>query len=486
MKITGILFVICIFPSLLRAQDSTTVSAEQRAAFKRNQHALDMNHSGIGISFYRPALGDMTKFEKPWFDINILSDLFEFKFGLGQCSVRGSIPFGYTGTQSVNNKQFGYHFYAGMNIPINFLTIGSQSSPYKSFRGHPVIAAGMGMFNLTNQDKPARSHTARIWYLGINPGYRIRMPFGSIEANLNLRLGMTTGDESEYFKGVGVYPSITFRVDALKWRYNPEMVTVKASQTSISNVQSTTVHTGTSYTSTQRIDHYTTYTSGDVHVTNFDMGIQDIGPHFGIGPKVSFMSPKRSSHIPLSNLFGIVLEGRGGPMDFGVCLEGGRIGHGGELKVKDEDEGKYYRKLDRNTETGQGELTTINLFTQIGFDISPAFLVPFGIAYDKGNATSFLSATAGFNFGAHFSFGQQFLDPADEKVYADKIIDNEGKAKDKFIDPSAAKSGYLGGFYFSVQVGAVAFKVTNYRYYGAPFASTTMYSVAYRFPLKRR
>ena len=198
------------------------------------------------------------------------------------------------------------------------------------------------------------------------------------------------------------------------------------------------------------------------------------------------MSPKRSPYIPTSFLIGAVCEARSGFFDLGITLESGKIGHGGKLIIKDEEDHTYRKKLDRNETSGLGTLNTVNFYSQIGIDISPIFLIPFGITYDKGEATSFLSVTSGFNLGGHFSWGQQFIQASDRAVYDQLLEENNQDAKEKFIDPGKLKSGFLGGFYLSVQIGATSFKVTNYRYYGAPFASTTMYSVAYRFPLVKK
>lgn len=462
-------------------------SREEHKEYRINQHKLDMNQGGVGVSFYKPSLGSIVTSQKPWTEISLLSDIVEFRLGVGQVDVNGTIPYGYTGTLNVSSRQFGYHFYTGINYPLPFLTLGAQHSPSKVFRGHITLAGGFGYFNMTDSTMYSQKRTAQIGYLGICPGYRIRFPYGSIEANLHMNLGLSTGSQKDYFGGSGIYPSITLRIDALKWKYDPSIVTVQGAAAAVSNVKSETKYTGSGTESGTRVDYYTTTTTGDVHVSNFNVGIQDIGPHMGFGPKFSYMSPKRSPYIPLSRMLGVVFEGRGGPYDFGVTLEGGRVGHGGELIVKDEDEHKYRRKLDKRTTTGQGEISTINLYTQIGFDISPAFLVPFGIVIDKGEATSFFSITAGLNFGMHLSFGQEFLDPVASRAdYDAKLAADGGESKEKFIDPSKAKSGYLGGGYISAQVGALNFKITNYRYYGAPFASTTMLSLAYRFPFLTR
>ena len=474
--------VLCILP----LSACLSLSAQSDSDFRRNQYQLDKNHSGMGVTFYRPALGPITRTPNPWVDVNILADIFEIRIGVGKVDARGSVPSGFSYTESVNDHYFGSNVYFGANVPLNFLNFGAQNSALKVFRGHPVVSGGFGWYQLINTATWRDKKDAEIIYLGMAPGYRIRFPFGSIEGTLNMRLGMRTGAEENRFKGFGVYPAVTVRLDALKWLYDTHLVNVPATQMSISNVQTTERRIGTRYEGYNEIDVYERTTTADVSVSAITIGVQDIGPHIGIGPKISFMNPKRSPYIPTSRMVGIVAEGRGGPLSLGVTLEGGRIGMGGKLLKNDADDHKFRKKLDRDDTTGLAEISTVNIYTQVGFDISPLFLLPFGIGIDKGSSTSFLSVIAGFNFGAHLSFNPQYLHPAAAQAKYDAIIENDqGQTNEKYLDPKAAKSGYLGGFFIAVEAGACSFKITNYRYYGAPFASTTMMSVAYRFPLKK-
>lgn len=467
------------------AQDSL-VTEKMRKEFRKNQYEMDLNHGGMGLSIFKPDLGKIVSYDQPWIGVNILSDIFEFKIGFGHTHVAGVIDYDLGYTETIDTREFGYQLAAGVNIPLNFLTFGAQHSPFKVFRGHPTINMEMGAFMMRNYSNYQNSAQNKIYYLGINPGYRIRIPQGSIELALNTRLGLTTGDEPDYYQGFGFYPSITFRLDALKWKYNPSMVSVPAGMATVTNVNTTTVYNGTRYNSDgSRVSYYTEYTTADVNVTSFNAGIQDIGPHFGIGPKVSAMNPRRTPYIPQSLLVGVVAEGRGGPIDFGLTLEGGRVGHGSELESKS-DPGKYRKKLDKGETFGMGHVSTINMHLNIGMDISPLFLVPFGIVVDKGNATSFLTATAGVICGGHYTWDQEFIDPTISSYYQDEVNKDAGVSKRKFLDPSVVGPGFLGGYYFSVQVGAMSFKVTNYRYFGAPFASNTMVGLAYRFPINNK
>jgi hypothetical protein len=433
---------------------------------------------------YRPGLGSIVTHENPWLGVNILSDVFEVKFGFGKAQVRGEIPYGFSFTEFVDTEEFGTQFSVGVNFPLNILTLGAQKSPLMIFRGHPTLAYEMGTFRFHNVNKYFGDPQSSIYYLGLNPGYRLKLPYGSVEFNFNMRLGLTTG-EDDYHKGVGVYPSVTFRLDALKWKYNPKMVSVVASQTTLSNVQTKTKRTGTRYNSDgSRVEYYTKTTTATVSVKRMNVGVQDIGPHIGLGPKLTLMNPRRTPFSNPSYLAGITLEGRGGPFDYGLTLEGGRVGHGSELESKDVDEGKYRKKLDKRETFGTGSINTVNFYLSLGIDISPIFLVPLGISMDKGDATSFLSVTSGFLLGAHGSWGQTFNNAFSNQTFDQILQQDQHNTDEKFLDPRAAGGGFLSGFYIATQVGAVSFRITNYRYYGAPFASNTLLSLAYRFPLK--
>lgn len=478
---TALLFITCLCFVDAYTQE---VTPEMKKKYEANQLELDKNHGGIGIMLYRPGLGDIVSIDRPWVGINVLSDVFEVKLGFGRTHVNGTIPYGFSFTEDIDTREFGAQFAVGGNVPIPWFTFGAQKSPGKVFRGHPVLGVELGTFRFHNLNRYTGDAQTSIWYLGVNPGYRVRVPFGSVEFNLNTRLGMTLGDNTDYYKGLGIYPSLTFRIDAMKWKFSPDMVSVPAAQTTLSNVKSTTRRTGTRYRADgSSVAYYSTYTTADVNVQSMNVGVQDIGPHIGIGPKFSWMNPRRTPFAPSSFLVGAVAEGRGGPIDAGLTFEGGVVGHGSELDTKGSEPNEFRRKLEKGETFGMGRVNTVNFFANVGFDISPFFLMPLGITMDKGDATSFLSAQAGLIFGGHVTWNQRFEDPSAAQVYDQIVANDEGINKPKFLDPREIGPGYLGGFYFSVQVGAMGFKLTNYRYYGAPFASNTLLSIAWRVPL---
>jgi len=461
---------------------------ENKEAYRSNQYKLDQKYGGIGLTFTKPNFGKGIEIPNRWYGANVQSDFLEFEFLVGETNKIQPLP-------TENNLEyplgdygsdFGYLLSGGANFPINFLNFGAYQNPMRILRGHPTLGTNLGFGTFKRADQ--FSGRSRVYYWGLKAGYRLRFPLVSIEFNLNARLGWSTAPDAtssldlKFYRGTGISPSITIRFDALKGIFNPRMVAASVQSATVSNIDSKTERTGTRYVGNTRYETYTTTTTGTVNVTSGNIGIQDIGAHFGIGPKISFMNPIRSNYIQPSFLFGLEASGRKNVLDYGLTIEGGRVGHGSVLEFKGVAEPR--RKLNKKESDPVGRLNTVNLYGSFGFDISPAFFVPFGIAIDKGESTSFFSATAGLNLGVHVPFGQEF-DDSTSTAYFEQLYEDEKETgvKEKHINPAVTDIGLLAGFYFSVQVGAASFKVTNHRYYGAPFASTTMMSIAWRFPV---
>jgi len=483
MKQYVISLCILFVTVLCSSAQNTEPTTQQESNFSANQGDIDKSYGAIGPLIHSPAFGKNID-AKLWHGVSIISDYFEIQFSVGEnnkLAKRDQV----ISANNMFSKDYGYQFYLGGSLPINRLTFGATKSPTNVFRGHPVLNGGIGVYRMRDSSIHFNEAKHNLFYLGLNPGYRLKFPLVSIEFNLNVRLGFGTLEAKEYYRSVGISPSVTLRFDALKWFFDPSMVKVNSQRANVSNVQSKTTKTGTRYSQDgSKVEYYTSQSTADISVTSGSIGFQDIGPHIGIGPKVTFMSNRLEPYIPTSNLFGLVVEGRANVLDFGLTLEGGKVGHGSELMAKDVTEGKYRKRLNKKESFGKGTLSTINLYTNFGFDVSSVFLgLLTGVAADKEDVTSFLGISAGFILGGHLSSNQTFIDPAVEDTYEQLVIEDEGRAKEKFINPSAAGPGFLGGFYLSVQVGALNFKVENLRYYGAPFASTRMYSIAYRIPL---
>ncbi len=474
---------MCLWIGVLLGQtDSTNIKKEWRQIRRKTQFDLDCNHAGAGLSFSQPRLAYGMTTEKPWLGVDILADVIHLKFGTGECVIPAKE---YVPTRNMFVSQSS----AGFLYPINFLNFGNQYAYASVFRGHPVMGVDLGMYSFRNTYTYDSKPSERIYYLGVNPGYRLRLPYVSVDFNLNMYMGFKVGSKTDNLRSFGFSPTVTLRLDALKWKYDPDLVKVNGTFSSIQNLKQ-----GPTRIVDSNFDHetgvltteYETEYTYDVKVQSMSFGVQDIGEHIGIGPKFSFMNTRRTPFIPQSYLLGIVAEGRGSMADLGFTLEGGKIGHGGKLEVKSENEGTFRKKLQKSFDDGLGHVNTVNLYMHFGLDVSPLILGLMGVNVDKGDATSFFSMTAGFITGAHVTSNQSFVDPSDRAYYDMLLANNQKGVKEKFIDPSQVGPGFLGGYYFSFQVGAMAVKITNYRYYGAPFASNTMIAMAYRIPLDSR
>jgi hypothetical protein len=484
-----LLFLLVQFTAIHLFAQNDTPTDEQKEAYRKNQFKIDKNHGGIGVSFFRPRFGEGVQVNQPWVGVNVLADFFEVKFGTGKVQkIKYLDPLeleGFTTPQESNyGTDHGYMLSLGASVPLTFLAFGSQKDYKTVFRGHPILGIGSGLYGLKDSTKFAQREYDNIWFFYLTPGYRIRLPYLSVDVNFEMWGGMRFGNTSDFYKPFGFYPSITLRADALKGLLNPRMVSVNYTQTTVTNYQSnTTKSTSYSRDGRYKTTRYTTTTTGTVNVTSGQMGIQDVGPIGGVGAKYMWTPVARRPYMNAGRMFGINAYTRAGPLDVGVNFEGGRIGHGSELEAKN-DEGKYRRKVKRNNTAGVGSISMGTAYINIGMDISSLFLLPFGVAMDKGDATSFLSASAGMIFGGHVAFNQEFDNPLTAQTYYTQELEQHPEVKPKFIDPAQHEAtGFLTGFYFSLHVGALNFTVQNNRYYGAPFASGTMFGLAYRYPI---
>lgn len=449
---------------------------KQRRKFEND---LDKQHGGIGVSAYVPNFGKNIK-SGVWMEASLLTDLLELRLGYGKINVIG---YGKKRTAEyqnlpLNDSMYGVNMYIGGSLPLKFLDFGYQKSWINVFRGHPIIDFGVGYRGFSSYKDYRKLATNHLIYAGVAPGYRIRFPLGSLDLKFNMEFTYGSGISKDYFGWFTFFPSLTLRLDALKMYYNPKSVTIHGTQTSVKNYKSTSYYVG---------NYRYTYSTYDLVTTPISMGISDIGVHIGIGPKISFMAPRNEQYIPTSIMLGVVAQGRAAFLDFGLTLEGGKIGHGGKLKSKSKDKAPFYKRvLDKSFQDGQGTMNTFNFYSQIGFDLTSTIASLGGISISKGGATSFFSFSAGVNVGGHYTWNQKFIDPNDAAIYDQRIIENNGKAREKYVDPRQVGIGYLGGWYINAEIGALSFKFTNLRYFGAPFASSNTLSIAYRFPIYRR
>lgn len=441
--------------------------------YKKNQAKLDNLHSGIGIEFIKPRLGNHVSIEKPWMGVNILSDIFEFKLAYGKMQLadyaEAEIPSFINGREAL-----GRLMSFGVSIPVSALGLGAQRNQLLTFRAHPIINISLGEYKFNEYQW---NYSSPLYFISFSPGYRLRFPMMSIDYSINASIGVNTGDKPGDYNWWVIAPTLTLRFDGLKQTLDPAIVYVPATQYTLENART--------YTQSEIIRDYrsggadklrtTSYSSADVKVKNISVGLQDIGPFLGVGPRVNVTNIFSTTYTEPTFLTGLAIHYRQGLWMTGLNLEGGKTGHASALQ-KDGDE--FKRKVDKDENFGSGTLQVFNGFADAGFDIAPFIASMLGvIREDDGKATTFSALTFGFSLGYSLVSDQSFKIP-DNSSYYDLLDDPSF-----FNDPRQSSSGVLSGFFLGAEVGAVSFRVQGYKFRKAPLANKTMYSMIYRIPL---
>lgn len=452
--------------------------AYSQSDYSKNQKKLDLNHTGIGFELIRPNFGPRIMVEKNWVGFNFLADVLDARFSFGEVLLSEPV-LGFTDNKPApvyaGRYSYGANYYIGALFPFSNLRAGNQVSSLNMKRIHPVLGVGFG--GTTFKQQSNLNLKDAFYYMGVNLGVRLRLPVITIEPNINFNLGIQTGENNDAFKYYSVMPSVIFRFEGRKQYLDPSLVSVPSQQVSVSNYRSTTTErTYTRYDGT-RMKETTTYSSADVKVTSGTVGIQDIGPFAGIGFKYSMNGLRKSDYLPRGQLLGGVIHAKGGPLYMGFTMEGGRIGHGSEIRNPD----KWFKKVDRNEDYAPGTYNNFQTYFDLGMDISPALLAVLGMVREETNATSYSSVIAGYSFGFAAVFNQRF----DNETSALNEL-NTINERTKFNDPTMAKSGYVGGWFLGIEIGVLSFKAQGFKYRNAPLANNTFYSLAYRIPIKGR
>ncbi len=480
MQKTTILFVLIfglLFP--LRAQMSNK-------EIRRKQWLGDLSASGIGIEFYNPKFGELMTSESRWVGANMLFGPFTFGIGQGSISTFEPINEFMPGPQPLipTGELRANKIYIGTSIPLSILTVGQYRSYNNSFRGHPIINMTFGgyrIFENANATKPKVTTS----YFNVAPGYRLRLPYMSVDFNLNMRINVLRDGEFKEFqkKGLSFYPQLTLRWEGLLDRFNPTFQTVNAAQVSTSNhrTETTTRNEGN-----YRVTRTTTYY--DVTVTPTTVTVTDIGKYSGFGVKYGRNGVRTQNYMGSSNLFGAQFMYRKANFLFGFNLEGGRVGHGTSLEKGGKgtiEEGKGYSRRVRRGETeGIGSFSVFNMMLDFGVNINNLLLAAGGTAVEYNEATSFLAFNVGYSFGLGLVGGQRFLNPDQSNAYYDQL-----NAQNQFLyqrdntyfeDPREAKWGRVGGLFVSCDIGHASLRMQWYRYRRAPLANGLVFSLTWR------
>lgn len=447
------------------------IDKDLRKQRRKEQRNADITISGIGFELSKPKIGPASVFNKTWKGVNILYTFLEF--GVSHGEINFDPGYGY-GSYYADKTYYGRRYYLGFNIPISGLGIGTYKNYNRVFRIHPTLQIAFGSYAIWKRANKRDKTTSP--YFAMSPGVRLRLPYCSFDVRLNASVhALSNGDLEDYFKIFSTYPSFVLRFDGLYQFFNPKGVSVNATSYQIKDISSQT-QSHTTYRGNQKVTVETTTSSMTVSSQAKKVVLDDIGPYFGIGPRYTFSLPYIREYSNTGGMFGVGMHGRASSFLFGLNMEGGRIGHASTFK-RDADKNKF-KLIDKTQDYGRGSLKTFNMFFDVGIDLTAGAMAMLGTVVEENKATGFFSLNGGYSFGFSIISGQRFDNDSTALLEYSQLKD-----PDKRTDPRESKSGYLGGFFLGVDVGAVNFRIQAYRFRGAPLASQTFYSVTYRLPL---
>lgn len=455
--------------------------------FKQVQNKLDKAHSGIGLSFTRVNLGKRIKSDQNWIGFNMYTDALEAKLDFGRVLLSEPDPFSSIGESLgepifYNRYTTGFNFYIGGNFAISQLGLGSQNSFWKVKRFHPNFTIGMGSFNFRQENQ--WNIKDGFHYIGAGFSARIRLPLISVEPFINWNIGIQTGDNFDAFRYHCINTGLIFRLDGLKQLLNPSLISVNATTVSVKNIESNS-YTTTSYdvVNGSRVKTTTkhTTTTANYNVSESKVGIQAIDPLAGFTLRFGMNSIKTGTYIPRGFFGGIGFHGRNGPGYIGVNIDYGRIGHGSRMQELDK---KTNKKVDRKVRTSMGSFNSFMMIADIGYDVSPMILGLLGtVREDDGSNTSFASMILGYSFGFHTVGKQAYDEIFGAGAITNYLNNNPDLERSYQTDPAMSKGGYLGGFFFAVEIGVVELRVQGLRFAKAPLANNRYFSLSYSIPI---
>lgn len=473
MRLITFLIAVCLcMPQTLSAQ---MTSKEIRKA----QWKGDMTNSGVGLTFYKPKFTDELNPIGQWQGINLLFGVFHIGIEQGYLYQSQVSPI-------ANKESRASNFYLGASLPLPFLTLGKYRSYNNSFRMHPIAN-----FNLSRlRSYKNEEIDVKLFALQGSLGYRVRMPFMSLDVTMNIHQGLIMPNQnSDNYAQFAFYPMLTVRWDGLMDKFKPTFRSVDAVQTKSSV-------TGQSRTTTnERIngaDYRVTRTTTSYQVTStpVTVAILDIGKYKGIGPKLAVNGFRSLAFRDNTMLVGIQGLYRYNAVVLGGTIEAGKIGHGSVLEERKNkgtaSEGNnFYRRLDRSKNQGMGSYTAANVMVDFGFDFSSLKYGLFGLQVADNDATPYTSLSVGYSFGLNMMFNQQFVNASSSESYYENLNTQNQLSYQRdntyFEDPRSAKFGLMGGWFLSCDIGHASLRMQWYKYRRAPLANGLLFSVAWRF-----
>lgn len=468
--------ILC-FSKIYAQQNNEPLSALEeeklKAAFKKEQRDLAYSISGVGLEFGNPGLGKDVSIDRNWLGVNILHSVFVAGYSQGKVSTNYTEKTDFMPAYIQSGVLNGRKFYIGLNFPLNVGTFGRYISYKNVFRGHPFIQTTVGSTTFTAD---AYNKKTRLYDLTFTPGYRLRIPYASIDFMVEGRVNLKNGMYEDGFQTFTWNPKVVARIDGLLERMNHRSVSVSATQFSTTYNGSTTRRNsydnsdGSRTYVTTRTDNYTT-TSSPTRVS-----LIDIGRYVGLGARVSTNGINTDYYSNQGFLYGANLMMRKSKFLMGLNAEMGTIGHGSITTGQADDKNAKRRKLNRTVADARGTFSTFNIMADLGVDFNSLIMGLGGLAVNENNATPFVSTNFGYSFGYSFLGNQQFTNEATAQQFV-----NRQNEQSKYTNATLNKSGFVRAWFFGTDVGVTSFRVSWYRYRNAPLANNITMSFAWRF-----
>ncbi|MCR9171297.1 MAG: hypothetical protein NXI10_02310 [bacterium] len=453
---------------------------------KKELRELAFAHTGMGITTTFPRFGDAIQNEEPWRAFNINYGYFDLNVGFCRANFISSAvsqdaqPGGFDITVEGFNPyetRYGRWWSFGSQVPISDWGLGKAKSYARTWRLMPSIGLHFGSYKYWSVYGGKKEREDDFNYISITPGVRLQAPFVTADFNIDFCGGITDNPHLKKWGITGIIaPRFTLRADAMLTLFNP-----KASYFDYTNVHVTSSHTSTETYREGNFIYKRTTTYYTATTSTGRAAFMDIGPFVGIGPKITFQPPHFEKHSTPTRLYGLVTHMRVGPMSLGLNFEGGRLGHASQVESNVTAEDKYwkYKFVDRASTYGKGSMGVFQSYLDIGVELNSLLLALGGMyVNERGSGTPFFAASVGYSLGGYAVFNQQFTYEGAESQYQN--LDPEENTN--FNNPMLSKGGYLGGWYFALDIGALQFRYQSFRYRRAPLASTHVWSIAYRFP----
>ncbi len=459
-----------------------SLSIKGIAADRDDEYDKDLLHTGMGISIYKPNMGDVVRVREPWVGFSLFYQFLEFQAHYGHANLIHANIDNELGDEawyvSPDEQFYGKHWSLNANVPLNFLTIGRQKSAIGTFRGNFVFSAGFGRQMVYQLDNEGEKDALEYNFMELSPGYRLRLPFCSAEFKLHASVGMTGGTYWDYKSifSTSVAPMLTLRYDGLMHVLRPGAYNVGATA-----VQSEYLGGHTTKETFDTITRYTTTSRYSVSSSRVGVTFQDIGPFLGIGVKRSFQKNFVEEFTNPASMWGGVVNVRVSAISVNFTVEGGRIGHATNF-TGDPDKFRI-KDIDHTMNEGSGSAKIRATYLDVGFELNTLLMSLAGIFVDdRGSHTPFFAITGGYSFGFASISDQKFNDPEFAETYFGPLDpDNQTH----FHDPRLSESGGLRGWYYAIDIGAVQFKYQGLKFKKAALMSNHIMSISMRLPLTR-